>query len=165
MATEEIKRNWTDTEYQKCIDDMAPYLKMGATLNAAIEDAGIQQHRTEVYTKYRLNDWFAYKIDTLRETPGKMVAYILTKRVMQVDEKIKQGLPVSEDEMKDVRFMAEKHRTAQTYFVSRTETAEADPDKVGKILDTMEAPTDYDELGRKAKEQVVANDAPIQDKG
>ena len=163
MADEPITRNWTDTEYQKLIDDMGPFLKMGATLNAAIDDAGLLQHRTAVYDKYRLNDWFAYKIDVLRAYPGKLTAYILAKRVMVVDEKIKQGLPVTEDEMRDVRFMAEKHRTSQTYFVTRTETAEADPAKVGKILDTME--TDYDKLGQQAQGQVVANDAPVQDKG
>jgi hypothetical protein len=164
MAIEEIKRNWTDEDYQKVLDDMAPYLKMGATLNAAIEDAGIMQHRTAVYDKYRLNDWFAYKIDSMRATPGKLAAYILTKRLMEVDTKIKQNLPVSDDEMRDVRFMAEKHRTAQAYFVTRTETAEADPDKVGKILDTIEA-SDYDQVGREANKQVVAANAPVQDKG
>lgn len=163
MADKPITRNWTNDEYQKLIDDMAPFLKMGATLNAAMNDAGLIQHKTAVYDKYRLNDWFAEKIDVLRSYPGKLAAYILVKRLIAVDEKIKQGLPVAEDEMRDVRFMAEKHRTAQTYFVTRTETAEADPAKVGKILDNMD--TDYDDLGQQAKKQMVENDPPVQDKG
>lgn len=172
MANPPGQQPYTETDYLRFLDAMAPFLKMGATINAAVEDANLTEQKATIYNKYRLNDWFAIKIDSLRETPGKLVAYILTKRVMQVDEKIKQGLPVGEDEMRDVRFMAEKHRTAQTYFVTRTETAEADPDKVGKILDTMEM-SDYkelgknanDELGREAKKQMVAVDAPIQDKG
>mgnify|MGYP001582268646 CR=1 FL=1 len=163
MTDEPIKRNWTNTDYQKLIDDMAAFLKLGATLNAAIDDAGLNQHHTAIYDKYRLNDWFAYKIDSLREYPGKLVAYILSKRVIMVNEKIAQGIPVTKDEMEDVRFMAEKHRTAQKYFVTRTETAVADPDKVGKILDTIE--TDYGKLGQEANRQVVEINPPIQDKG
>jgi hypothetical protein len=77
---------------------------------------------------------------------------------------MKQGRPVSEDDMKNVRFMAEKHRTAQPYFVTRTETAVSDPSKVGKILDTMEV-TDYGNVGQEANKQMVAPNTPLQDKG
>jgi hypothetical protein len=162
MADEPIKRNWSEGDYQKCLDDMAPFLKLGHTLNSAIDDAGIVQHKTEVYTKYRLNDWFAQKVDNYRATPGILANDILTKVLMDVNDRIKQGRPVTEDDMKNVRFMAEKHRTAQPYFVTRTETAEADPSKVGKILDTIE--TDYGNLGLEASKQMVETNTPVQDK-
>jgi len=154
---------YTDTDYQNWLDTMSPFLKLGATLNAAMDDAGIYAHKNVIYQKYKLGDWFQEKIDALREYPGKLVAYILAKRVIMVNEKIAQGIPVTKDEMDDVKFMADKHRTAQRYFVTRTETAEADPAKVGKILDNME--TDYGNVGQEAHKQMVAVDAPVQDKG
>ena len=154
----------TDTDYRHWLDCMEPFLKLGHALNAAIEEAALLEHRTTIYEKYKLGDWFSYKVDVYRATPGVIANDILTKTLFEVNTKIKQGLPVTEEEMRNVRFMAEKHRTAQPYFVTRTETAESDPDKVGKILDTMEM-SDYDELGRQAKKQMVANDAPVQDKG
>jgi len=99
------------------------------------------------------------KIDIYRATPGVLANDILTKVLMDVNDRIKQGRPVTEDDMKNVRFMAEKHRTAQPYFVTRTETAEADPSKVGKILDTME--TDYGFVGSEASKQMVAANTPV----
>jgi hypothetical protein len=153
----------TEAEYQKFLEDMAPFLKLGHALNTAIDEAALTQHRTALYEKYKLNDWFSYKVDTYRATPGILANDILTKILMEVNDRIKQGRPVTEDDMKNVRFMAEKHRTAQPYFVTRTETAEADPAKVGKILDTME--TDYGNVGQEASKQMVAPNAPVQDKG
>jgi hypothetical protein len=70
---------------------------------------------------------------------------------MLVDDKIKQGLPVSEEEMKDVRFMADKHRSAQAYFVTRQEVAQVGIDEVSKILDRLELESDYGQLARDAK--------------
>jgi len=151
---------FTDADYAKWLDEMAAFLKLGHALNLAIDEAALAQHKWIIYEKYRQGDWFSQKIDIYRATPGVLVNDILTKVVMEVNDRIKQGRPVSEDDMKNIRFMAEKHRTAQPYFVTRTETAEADPAKVGKILDTIE--TDYGNLGREATKQMVAPNPPIQ---
>ena len=129
----------TDEQYTKWLDDMAPFLKLGNTIWHSVDDAGLQKHLTTIYEKYRLNDWFAQKIDNYRSYPGKTVNNILSKLLIDIETRMKQQLPITDEDMRNVRFMAEKHRTAQTYFVSRTETAEADPAKVGKILDTMES--------------------------
>jgi hypothetical protein len=153
---------FTDADYQKFLDDMAPFLKLGHMLYGAIEDAALVSHKDSIYKKYKLNDWFSEKIDAYRATPGIIVNDILTKVCMDVSDKIKQGRAITEDEMKNIRFMAEKHRTAQPFFVTRTETAESDPSKVGKILDTIES--DYDAVGSEARKQMVAHDAPVQDK-
>lgn len=163
MADKDGRPELTEAQYTDFLEQMAPFLKLGHTLNSAINDAALIEHRTALYNKYRLNDWFMHKTDVYRATPGILANDILTKVLMEVNDAIKQGRPVSDENMRNVRFMAEKHRTAQPFFVTRTETAEADPDKVGKILDTMES--DYDKVGQKAKEQMVANDPPIQDKG
>lgn len=144
---------YTDDQYQAWLDEMAPFLKMGVTLNGAINDAGLQKHRTSLYEKYSLNDWSSDKIDVLREYPGKIANNILVKRVMLVDEKIKQGLPVSDDEMKDVRFMAEKHRSSKPYFVTRHEVAKAEEVNIGELLDTIEK-TNYEELAQQAAKEM-----------
>lgn len=153
----------TDADYQKYLDDMTPFLKLGETLYHAICDANLESQKTVIYEKYRLNDWFAEKIDAYRSYPGKLANNILTKVLIQANERLAQGLPLTDEDMRNVRFMAEKHRTAQSYFVNRTETAEADPDKVGKILDTIES--NYDTVGQEATKQMVAVDAPVQNQG
>lgn len=153
---------YTDEFYQKLIDDMTPFLKLGETLNHAIDDAGLEKHKTTIYEKYRLNDWFSQKVDTYRSYPGKLVNNILTKTLMAANEKLAQQIPLSDEDWRNVRFMAEKHRTAQAFFVNRTETAESDPAKVGKILDEIES--NYANVGLEAQKQMVAIDAPVQDK-
>lgn len=163
MANPPGNQPFNDTDYQRFLDDMAPFLRLGHTLYSAITDANLTQHQTAIYDKYRLKDWFGAKIDTYRATPGIIANDIMVKTLMDINDRIKQGRPVTEDDFKNVRFMAEKHRTAQPYFVTRTETAEADPEKVGKILDTIES--DYGQLGQEATKQMVAVDPPIQDKG
>jgi hypothetical protein len=155
---------YTDIQYTSWLEQMAPFLKLGHTLNGAIDEAALVEHRTTIYEKYKLNDWFSYKVDTYRATPGVLANDILTKTLLDINDRMKQGRPVSEDDMKNVRFMAEKHRTAQPYFVTRTETAVSDPSKVGKILDTMEV-TDYGNVGQEANKQMVAPNTPLQDKG
>lgn len=152
---------FTETDYQNFLDAMAPFLKLGETIYHAIEDAGLTQHKGIIYNKYRLNDWFLEKVDILRSHPGKLINNILSKAMIAANERLAQGLPLTDEEWRNIRFMAEKYRPAQPYFVSRTETAVADPDKVGKILDTMES--DYAAIGQKANEQVVAANPPIQD--
>lgn len=154
---------YSEDQYQKWFDELSPFFKLGETLNAAIEDAGLQKHRTVLYEKVKLNDWFSDKMKVLQEYPGKIANNILVKRLMQVDEKIKQGLPVTEEEMRDVRFMAEKHRSSQPYFVNRQEIAQSDPLKIEKLLDDLEennktAHINLAEQARKAlEEQTQAN--------
>lgn len=112
---------YPEEQYHTWFDELAPFFKLGETLNAAIDDAGLQQHRTTLYKKSKLNDWFLDRMQSLQAIPGKLANNILVKRLMAVDEKIKQGLPPTEEEMKDVRFIAERHRSAHPYFVNRSE--------------------------------------------
>lgn len=157
----------TDEQYRLWLDDMAPFLKAGNTLWYAIERSNLQTHAFSIYEKYRSGDWFSQKVDAYRRTMGELVNNTIYTLVTQITEKIKNGQTatgLTREELDVLKFVAEKHRTAQPFFVTRTENAEVDPDKVGKILDTMEV-SDYDELGQQAKEQVVADDAPVQNQG
>lgn len=155
---------YTEEQYAAWLTELRPYLEKGNSIYYACERAGLTTHLTVIYEKYRANDWFSAKIDRYRSRPGEMVNDTLATLCYQIQDNIKKGVTVTKDELDLLKFMAEKHRTAQPFFVSRTETAEADPDKVGKILDTMEV-SDYDELGRQAEKQVVADDAPVQNQG
>lgn len=129
---------YSEDQYQNWFDDLAPFFKLGETLNSAIEDAGLQKHRTTIYEKVRLNDWFSDKMKVLQEYPGKIANNILVKRLLQIDEKIKQGLPVTEEEMRDVRFMAEKHRSAKPYFTNKIEVIKTDPFEIEQLSDKIE---------------------------
>lgn len=141
-----------ESEYESFLTDMAPFLKLGESFYGAIVDAGLVKHKTAIYAKYAQKGDFAEKIDLWRSYPGKMANNILVKRLMLVDEKIKQGLPVSEEEMRDVRFFAEKHRSAQPYFVTRQEVAQVEKDDICRILDRLEAPeTDYAKFAEDAR--------------
>lgn len=149
----------TEQDFQRWLDDMAPFFKLGATLNSAIEDAELVKYRTAIYGKYKLNDWFSEQINRYREYPGKLINRVIIRRVMEVDEKIRQGLLVTEFEMKDVRFAAEKHRSAQPYFVNRTETKAIDDENIGKIIDDLDS---IDDVAEQAKKSMVEADPPVQ---
>lgn len=153
-----------DEQYHKWLDDIAPFLKLGESLNAAIDDADLHSHRDVLYRKYRLRDWFCDKIDAFRRYPGKLANNVLAKFVIQADTKIKQGIPVSEDEMKNVRFFAEKSRSAQEYFVNRQETATGKP--IEDILDELdnEGGT-INDVAEEASKQVVEANPPVQNQG
>jgi len=64
--------------------------------------------------------------------------------------------------LNDCAWFAEKHRTAQPFFVTRTEQVVKDDKEIGKILDVLD--TDYGTIGREAKKQVVALNSPVQNK-
>jgi hypothetical protein len=155
---------FSDEQFQSWLEDMRVFLQQGATIWYACDKAGITPHYWSILKKYKSNDWFSQKIDTYRSYPGELVNNALVMLAQKAADRIKQDLPITKEELEVLKLMAEKHRTSQTFFVNRTETAVADPAKVGKILDTMEG-TDYDNLGREASKQMVANDAPVQDKG
>lgn len=151
---------YPEEQYHKWFDLLAPFFKLGETLNAAIDDAGLKVHRTTLYEKSKLNDWFSDEMTSLQATPGKLANNILVRRLLLVDEKIKQGLPITEEEMKDVRFIADKHRSAQPYFVTRQEIAQVDQDGVEKIINKLEL-ENIDNVAEEAGKRLEAQKTNI----
>lgn len=146
---------------------MRPFLRTGCSLRYAIEKAALLGHKTAIYDKYNLKDWFSEKVDALRSTVGEMINSVGFRVVEAISTKMVESegkVQLTSEEVQVWKTMAEKHRAAQPFFVTRTETAESNPEQLGKILDTLEK-TDYERLGQQAKGQMVANDAPVQDKG
>ena len=145
---------YSDEQYTKWLDDMTPFLKLGNSLNYAIEKADLPKHKDTIYRKFRLKDWFCEKIEAFQRYPGEMVNSIFSRVIVSIDEKVKQGSPITDEEWRNLRFFAEKHRTCQQFFTTRTETAQTDDFKLGQILDRLEQEnqkTDYALLGLHAK--------------
>lgn len=141
---------YTDRQFQIWLDDMSPLLKLGNSLNHAIEKSNLGRHKDSIYRKFKLNDWFCEKIEAFQRYPGEIVNSIFSRLVLIADEKVKRCQPISPEEWRNLRFFAEKHRSCQPFFTTRTETAQIEPDRVAKILDNLEK-SDYEELGKSAK--------------
>jgi len=146
----------TDEQFLKWLDLMTPWLKAGNTIYYALEKADLINHQTTIYEKYRLNDWFSQKVNRLRALPGELANEAFYKLVQIISDKVKTEVPLSREDIDILKFFAEKHRTSQPFFVTRTETAVADPSQVGKILDTIEEAnkTDYGKLADNASAEL-----------
>jgi len=123
-------------QYEIWLDELRPHLVLGCTLRRAIELSGLMKHKNVLYGYYRDNEEFRDKIDGFRATPGEKVNEALATLVVDITDKIKRKEVISSDDIKILHQFSEKHRTSQPFFVSRTETAEADPDQFGKVVDT-----------------------------
>jgi len=146
---------FSNKKYEFWVNEMSPFLKAGFSLYSSIEKAGLLKHKDSIYKKYRLNDWFCEKIEAFQRYPAEIVNSIFTQIVMCVHEKIKAGNEVSETEMRNVRFFAEKHRSCQIYFSNSTETLSTNRDNIGRLLDNLVEETDYEYLADKARENIV----------
>lgn len=156
---------FTDEQYNNWLNDMAPYLKMASSIYYACDKSGIINHYYSIMEKYRLNDWFSTKVDAYRREIGEITNNATVRLMRRIEEKSKQEIPLSKEELDFMKWFSEKHRTAQPFFVTRTEQVVKDDKEVGKILDVLEeTKTNYDDVGREAKKQVVAVNAPVQNK-
>ncbi|OGG24120.1 hypothetical protein A3A79_02905 [Candidatus Gottesmanbacteria bacterium RIFCSPLOWO2_01_FULL_43_11b] len=148
---------YPDEQYQIWLTEMAPFLKIGNSLYFAIEKALLIKHKSAIYEKYRLKDWFSEKIDAFQRYPGEVVNSIFYRLILSIDEKVKIGQPVTDEEWRNLRFFAEKHRSCQPFFVSRQEVAQVEPDDISQLLDDLEREndkTDYSHLAEQVKREL-----------
>ena len=150
--------SYEDSQYRMWLDELSPFLKLGNSLNYAVDHAGLTAHKTTIYEKYNLNDWFSEKVDLFTTTPGDIVNSIFARIIINIDEKVKQGLPITSEEFRNLRFFAEKHRSCKPFFVTRIETDLPDPNRIAKVLDTMES-TDYDKFAKDAEKELSRQEA------
>lgn len=143
----------TDEQYQKWLDDLKPFLKLGSTLNHAIEKADLHSHRDVLYGKYKLKDWFSDKIDTYRSYLGEIVNNIFAREILNIEETQKQDRPIVEEQWRNLRFFAEKHRGSSPFFVSRQEIAQTVLNKQEAMEELEEK---YDQMDRQRwNEQMI----------
>lgn len=116
----------TDEQFQSWLEDLKPFLKLGNTLNHAVEKASLSQHRTILYEKYKLGDWFSDKIDTYRSYLGEITNDIFAREILSIEEAQKQGRQISDEQWRNLRFFAEKHRSSSPFFANKQETVQTD---------------------------------------
>lgn len=150
-----------DDWYKSLLEEMRPILCLGNSIRYAATKTGNESHVWVLYDKYKQGDWFAHKVDAYRAMPGELVNNIVMRLATTISDKVTNEKPIDRNDIEIIKLIAEKSRSAQPFFVSRTETAEVNPDDVGKILDKIE--NEYASLGSKIKGQSVPPNAPVQD--
>lgn len=156
--------SYSDEQYQSWLDELAPFLKLGNSLSYSIEKAGLAKHRTSLYEKYNLGDWFSDKVDAFMRMPGEIVNSIFTRMIITIDEKVKQEQPLTAEDYKNLRFFAEKHRTCHPFFTNRTEMDVKDSkESISRVLDQLEIEkTDYKRVALEARKTLDTMNAAVQ---
>jgi len=154
---------YNDEQYLFWLESMRPWLENASSLHYAAQCAGIQQHYRVIAKKYAEKGWFSAKVDAYRSQPGEIGNEAEITLVRQINDKVKRKEIVTRQEIDILKHFNEKHRSAQPFFVTRAEVAQADPKDVGKVLDVLESEeSDYEQLGSQAKKQILAANAPVQ---
>lgn len=148
--------------YKAWLEAMSPYLENSNSLYYAIKQAGLIHHKSLIFQKYNLKDWFMEKVDDLRREPGELVNDGIVTQIRAIVKAIKRGESPTADENKLLMFYAEKSRAAQGFYVNRYETAPAKPiDELLSELDSQGG--SIDDVASEAAKQMVETQPPIQD--
>jgi hypothetical protein len=130
----------TDNQHWEWLDEMRPFLITGMSLWSAIEKAGLESHKNSIYQKYADDNNFKEKIDHYRATIAELNNQIIYNTIRNIS--IRQATlkditnpSMTTEEVQIVKLVAEKHRTSQPFFVTRTEVAEAKDEDFGKIIE------------------------------
>lgn len=155
----------SEEQYSKWLDEMRPFLRQGSTLWYSMDKCQLLMHKDAIYEKYRSGDWFTEKVDALRATVGELINNVGFQIIERINTRMIQSNGKTElttEEVQVWKTMAEKHRSAQNFFVSRIETAQATDEDIGKILDRVEKQNSYETIGQQARKQMVAANKPVQ---
>lgn len=126
---------YTDKQYELWLEELRPYLENGNKLYKACNRAGIPQHYHSVLEKYNSNDWFSLKVDAYREEPGEIINDTYVTLVRGIADRVKRNEELSDNQVKILEHFSKNHRTAQPFFVNRTEMGEGKTEDVGKIIE------------------------------
>lgn len=179
MANDVGRPEYTEETYEAWLKEMKPFLERGKSLYKSMELSGLEHHKDIIYRKYRLNDWFREKVDMYGRELGEVINDTVVSLIYDIRDKVKLGEVLADNELKALLFAAEKHRSAQPFFVNRFETAKGKP--VEEIIEDLEKQNDNiddvveniegleianeQQLSATTSEQVVASEPPIQDQG
>lgn len=153
--------SYSEEQYKVWLNLMTPFLVSGNSLSYAITKAGLTEHRTTLYEKSKLGDWFSDKIDDLQRIPGEITNETFSLLIRKINRKVKAGEDITRDDFQILKHFSEKHRTSQLFFVNRHEIVPPSPTDVSRVLDEIEnknwlglQKTDYGELADYAKEEL-----------
>jgi hypothetical protein len=145
---------YTEDQYRTWLGEMAPFLKLGCSLYWAMDRASLLRHKDSIYRKFKLNDWFCEKIEAFQRYPGEILNNIFSRLILIISEKVKYGLPISNEELQNLRFYANRHRSCHEFFTTKREILGDKRKKVWDRLISLEINNDesrYEEVARKAK--------------
>lgn len=108
-----------------------------------MDKSNLLRHKDSIYKKYNLKGEFSERIDAYQATMGELTNETYFLLIEQINDKVKRERPVNRDDVQILKTVAEKHRTSQPFFVTRTEKAEAKDEDFGRVIDrpTIERPT------------------------
>lgn len=127
---------YDDDQYEIWLKELRPFLEQGKSLYRSIELSGLLTQKTTLYEKYKLNDWFSEKIAAYQKVLGEKINDTFVSLIEDIFGKVKRGEKLTDQEAKLLMFGAEKHRSAQPFFVNRFETAAGRP--VEEVIDALE---------------------------
>lgn len=132
-------------QYRDWLEDMRPFLENASTLYYACRKAGIEKHYGIILKKYNEKGPLYEKINALRGELGELANESFARLIRKIADKTKRDEALTEDERKILEHFTKTHRTAQPFFVNKTETSDSNKkDKdLGKIIDPEPAKIQY----------------------
>lgn len=147
---------YSEEEYHRWLNLMTPFLVAGNSLSYAIIKCGLSKHRTTLYEKLRLNDWFSDKIHDLQSIPGELANETFYLLIRQINKKVRAGEEITPNDTVILKHFSERHRSSQQFFTNRQEIVQTDQNKIEQIIDELDKQnaTDYDKLAEDAKNEL-----------
>ena len=150
--------SYPEDQYKHWLNLMTPFLVAGNSLSYAISKCGLSKHRTTLYEKQKLNDWFSNAMYDFHRIPGELANETFYILIRQINKKVKAGETISRNEISILKHFSEKHRSSQPFFINRQEVAQIEPSKIARLLDELEETnkTDYAKSADDAKRSLMS---------
>ncbi len=112
---------YSEEQYRIWLNELRPYLIQGNSLEYAINQANLRKHRTTLYEKSRLKDWFSENLVRFKKTPGEIVNEIFSILITEINRKQQSGEEITKQEWKLLRYYAVRHKSCRPFFINRNE--------------------------------------------
>lgn len=153
----------SEEQYLLWLNELRPWLEMAMSLWGACGKSGLQNYYKTILQKYNLKDYFSQKVDAYRQSFGESINEALARETLRILDRTKKGELLDREEIRVLIHQSEHHRAAAPFFHNKQEIETVDEDKIGKIIETLEAEVnDYREYAATIEGQVMENDAPVQ---
>jgi hypothetical protein len=129
---------YEESQYKHWLNLMTPFLVAGNSLSYAITKCGLTEHRTTLYEKLKLNDWFSDRITDLQKIPGELANETFYFLIRKINKKARVGEDLSRDEISILKHFSEKHRSSQAFFVNRREEIQKPAVDYQAVVDKLE---------------------------
>lgn len=114
-----------DHQYALWLEDLRPYLQAGYSIRRAIDKAQLSNHRTSLYEKIRVNDWFSDKITGYQALMGDLINESVFTIIQNIHTKIMQdgeNYRLTSSDIQIFKLVALHHRSATPFFIQNHKT-------------------------------------------